>query len=79
MGLRRRLSVAAVTVLVPVLFGTSSALSLARLTDADASTNAIATDTLNPPTGLAATGGSSASLTWTPTTDTYATGYEVRR
>jgi hypothetical protein len=79
MGLRRRLGIAAVTVLVPALFGTSSALSLARLTDADASTEAIATDTLNPPTALAATGGASASLTWTATTDTYATGYEVRR
>jgi hypothetical protein len=79
MGLRRRLGIAAVTVLVPALFSTSSALSLARLTDVDASTEAIATDTLNPPTGLAATGGASASLTWTATTDTYATGYEVRR
>jgi hypothetical protein len=79
MGLRRRLAIAAVTVLVPALFGTSSALSLARLTDVDASTEAIATDTLNPPTGLGATGGASASLTWTATTDTYASGYEVRR
>jgi hypothetical protein len=79
MGLRRRLGIAAVTVLVPALFSTSSALSLARLTDLDASTEAIATDTLNPPTGLAATGGASAALTWTATSDTYATGYEVWR
>jgi hypothetical protein len=79
MGLRRRFGIAAVTVLVPALFSTSSALSLARLTDIDASTEAIATDTLNPPTGLAATGGASASLTWTATTDAYATGYEVQR
>jgi len=79
MDFRRRLGIAAVTVLVPALFSTSSALSLARLTDVDASTEAIATDTLNPPTALAATGGTSASLTWTATTDTYATGYEVRR
>ena len=38
-----------------------------------------ATDTLAPPTALAATGGASVGLTWTPTVDTYATGYSVWR
>jgi hypothetical protein len=76
---RRRLGLAAVTVLVPALLGTSAAASLARLTDVDSSSQAISTDTLDPPTGLAATGGVAASLTWTATTDTYASGYEVRR
>jgi hypothetical protein len=75
----RRLGLAAVTVLVPALLGTSTVASLARLTDVDSSSKAIATDTLDPPTGLAATGGATASLTWTPTTDTYASGYEIRR
>jgi hypothetical protein len=79
MGYRRRLGLAAVTVLVPALLGTSTAASLARLTDADSSSQAIATDTLDPPTGLAAAGGATASLTWTATTDSYASGYEVRR
>jgi len=53
--------------------------SLARLTDSAASTQALGTDTLDPPTGLSATGGSSASLAWTATVDTYAAGYEVWR
>lgn len=75
----RRIGLAAVAVLVPALLGASSITTLARLTDADTSSKAIATDTLDPPTTLAATGGSSASLTWTATTDTYASGYEVRR
>src|SRR5437879_12883303 len=53
--------------------------SLARLTDSAASTQALGTDTLDPPTGLSAAGGSSASLSWTATVDTYAAGYEVWR
>jgi hypothetical protein len=53
--------------------------TLARLTDTDASTQSVATDTLNPPTSLAATGGTSASLSWVATTDTYASGYEIWR
>jgi hypothetical protein len=79
MGLRRRFGVAAVTVLVPVLLASTTAVSLARLTDMAASTKAISTDTLDPPTTLAATGGATASLTWTATTDTYATGYDLQR
>ena len=79
MGLRRRFGVAAVTVLVPVLFASTTAVSLARLTDTATSTKAISTDTLDPPTTLAATGGATASLTWTATTDTYATGNDLQR
>src|SRR5439155_1241244 len=37
------------------------------------------TDTLDPPTALAATGGLTAALAWTATVDTYATGYNVAR
>jgi hypothetical protein len=77
---RRRLIAAAIAaVLVPALLGTSTVASLARLTDTASSSEAISTDTLDPPTSLAATGGSSVALTWTATTDTYATGYELQR
>ncbi len=41
--------------------------------------NDFASDTLNPPTGLAATGGASVSLSWTATADTYASGHRVLR
>jgi hypothetical protein len=41
--------------------------------------NAFTADTLNAPTGLTATGGSSISLSWTATSDTYASGYHVLR
>lgn len=61
------------------LLGASTSVSLARLTNADTSTQAITTDTLNPPTSLTATGGTSASLGWTATVDTYAAGYELQR
>ena len=79
MPARRLLGLVAVAALVPGLLGMSASASLARLTDGDTSTLAIATDTLDPPTSLAATGGASASLTWTMTPDTYASGYEVQR
>ena len=75
----RWLGLAVVVVLVPTMVGASAGPSLARLTDAATSTEAISTDTLDPPTGLAATGGTTAALSWTATTDTYATGYEVQR
>jgi hypothetical protein len=42
--------------------------------------NTFSTDTLDPPTGLTASVvGSDIQLDWTPTADTYATGYEVQR
>ena len=53
--------------------------SLARLSDATAVTLAASTDTLDPPTSLAATGGANAALSWTATTDTYASGYDLQR
>ncbi len=53
--------------------------SLARLTDAADVSGTWASDTLAAPTGLAATGGSAVTLTWTPTVDGYATGYTVLR
>lgn len=53
--------------------------SLAQFTDAATSTAALGSDTLAPPTALSALGGTSVTLAWTPTTDTYATGYDLRR
>jgi hypothetical protein len=54
-------------------------VSLARYTDTATSTAALSTDTLDPPTSLAATGGPLITLTWTATPDTYAAGYDVLR
>ena len=59
--------------------GNMAPTSLARLTDAATTTAAVGTDTLDPPTSLGATGGSSVALSWTATVDTYASGYDVLR
>lgn len=73
----RRLAV--VTAGLACLLVAPGQVSLARLTSGATATAALATDTLDPPTNLAAAGGASAALTWTATTDAYATGYEVQR
>jgi hypothetical protein len=75
---RRRFALPAVLVALLVT-GVTAHQTLARLTDQDASTKSFSTDTLAPPTSLAATGGTSTSLTWVATVDAYATGYEVWR
>ena len=62
-----------------VLLLAPATTSLARLTDAAAADGSLTADTLAPPTALTATGGSSVLLGWTPTVDTYATGYRVFR
>jgi hypothetical protein len=54
------------------------ALGLATDTFSNGS-NAFTADTLNPATSLSATGGASISLSWTATSDTYASGYHVLR
>jgi hypothetical protein len=41
--------------------------------------NVFATDTLNPPTALSSTGVTSTALSWTATSDTYASGHRVLR
>ncbi len=78
---RRRAFIAAVAVVLVVGMSASGATpaTLARFNDAATSSASWATDTLVPPTGLAATGGSAVTLTWTPTVDTYATGYTIYR
>jgi hypothetical protein len=65
--------------LAAAVAGVTGQATLAHLTDLDASTASLSTDTLAPPTNLAATGGLAASLTWIPTVDTYAAGYEIWR
>lgn len=71
---------ALVGLLAAILFaGVTARQTLARFVDADSSTVSFSTDTLAPPTSVAATGGLSVSLTWVPTVDTYAAGYEVWR
>jgi hypothetical protein len=65
--------------LAPAIVGATPAMSLARLTDSAATTQSFTADTLAPPTGLTAVGGTSAALAWTITNDAYATGYQVHR
>jgi hypothetical protein len=54
-------------------------VSLARLTATTVSTHSLGTDTLDPPTSLAAIGGPNVALTWSATVDSYAAGYELQR
>lgn len=59
--------------------GSTWSPTLARYTDAATSTGSVGSATLDPPTSLAATGGTGVTLTWTPTVDTWASGYSVWR
>jgi hypothetical protein len=54
---------------------------LALITDAETVASSFSTETLDPPTGLAATAALllRVNLTWTATPDTRATGYQVLR
>ena len=76
---RRHLAAVAIAAVLVVGGAATAPVTLARLTDQDTSTISFSTDTLAPPTALAATGTTSASLTWTPSSDAYASGYEVLR
>jgi len=76
----RRRSIA--LVLAVALVGTAAAtapVTLALFVDQNASSISLSTDTLAPPTSLAASGTTTASLTWVPSTDAYAAGYQVFR
>lgn len=54
--------------------------SLALFTDVFSNgSNAFSSDTLSSPSGLSATGGASINLSWTATSDTYASGHRVFR
>jgi hypothetical protein len=80
-NLRRAIVIGLAVVLTPIVAAASGTadVSLARLTDTAQVTQSVTTDTLDPPTSLSATGGSSVSLSWTATVDTYAAGYDVLR
>jgi hypothetical protein len=67
--------------LLPLLLvsGISVSSNAAYSATSQNSSDSFTTDLLNPPTSLAAAGGSSATLTWTATTDTYASGYNIYR
>jgi hypothetical protein len=55
--------------------------ALARMTDVETVASTLSTETLDPPTSLDATAalGLVVTLTWTPTVDSRATGYQVLR
>jgi hypothetical protein len=75
----RRRRLALVAIVLAALSAPPASLSLPRRTDASTAPRSVATDRLDPPTSLLATGGSIASFAWTPTIDAYATGYELQR
>jgi hypothetical protein len=62
-----------------LLLAVPTPITLARYTDAAASTGTVRSDTLDPPTSLAASGGATITLTWAVTPDAYATGYTLYR
>jgi hypothetical protein len=78
-GRPRRFALIPIATLVALLGLLPGEVSLARLTDAATATQSLGTDTLDPPTALAATGGANAALSWSATVDTYASGYELQR
>ena len=59
--------------------GQAPPLSLAHFNDVQGVTAAMTADVLGPPTSLGATGAASVTLSWTPTADGYAAGYQVDR
>jgi hypothetical protein len=74
----RRAAVLVATVLAVGLLG-AAPVTLARFTASKARTASFSTATLQPPTALAGTGGTTAGLTWTASTSSWATGYRVLR
>lgn len=73
------LKVVAAIAVVGLAVGPAVPGTLGLLGDQATPTGVFTTDTLDPPTGLSATGGLNAQLNWTITPDTYASGYEVLR
>jgi hypothetical protein len=76
---RRHIVVLGFVVAITGAAAVTAPITLARFVDQGASSLSLSTDTLAPPTGLAATGTVTASLTWTPSSDAYTAGYEVFR
>lgn len=80
---RRSSAVTFGAALVVGLLGLAAAASPMRsgaiFNDVQGATAAFVADTLQAPTGLGATGGARATLSWTPSGDAYASGYRVER
>jgi len=78
---RLAVPVAAVLLVAVAALAIMAATAYAVFTDVfKVTNNTLTTDTLDPPTSLAASAdGSDIRLDWTPTNDTYATGYKVQR
>lgn len=76
-----RLAAIAVLALIVALAAPflAAPVSLARLTDVDTTAASLGTGVLAAPTALAGTGGTFATLSWTPSSSTAATGYQVLR
>jgi hypothetical protein len=68
-----------VVVAIAAALAVSAPITLARFTSARHAAATLATGTIQPPTELSGTGGTGASLTWTASTSTSATGYRVLR
>lgn len=80
MSRRGRIALALIAIVtVAGAVAPGATITLARFSDVEVATGSLATDTLAPPTSLAATGGASVALTWTPTIDAYASGYQLLR
>src|SRR3954463_15367330 len=75
----RRLAAIAGLVTLAVL-AMATPVTLARFTAGPATGAAFSTGSIAPPTGVAASlGGSMVTLTWTPSTSSVVTGYDVMR
>jgi hypothetical protein len=70
---------ATLVLVVGIMAVLSAPISLARFTGSQLIGGSLAADTIDPPTALAAIGGGTITLAWTPTIDAYATGYDVYR
>jgi hypothetical protein len=69
-----------VAVALLILASAAATPASARFTSSPAvGGNVFTSDFLNPPTGLSGSGGSTISLSWTATSDTYASGHRVLR
>jgi hypothetical protein len=75
--MRIRLALAAATLLVLLLSLPAAGANFTNPTSNDA--NSFVADLLAPPTGLTAACGTTITLDWTATVDTYATGHRVFR
>lgn len=78
-GHRPVLRVAAALAILALVVGPVAPPTIGRLTGQAGATGSFTTDPLDPPTGLAVMAGAIASLSWVPTSDHYAGGYDVMR